>query len=712
MKRVIITVISILVVLCASWYLVFYSGMYLPLPAGEPEALFVTEGENILRRQEDGTWQEFQVRGVNLDNFIPGCLPSDHDIPEETWMRWFAWISDMGANTIRCNTIYNDVFYNALYAFNEGNETPLYLLQGIQVTEYANNNRSDAYQGDFYRVLLRDGEMAVDVIHGRRMISANTTKGDGFYRRDVSPWVIGFLVGSEWSEGTIAYTNNNSNPALYEGKWLKTAEDANAFETMLCRVMDHMISYESEKYETLRLISFYNDPLYDPFVYDEGFDLLYGKYVTLDINHILPENDSYRGLFASYSAYPLCDNFAVALSETTKARLGRPTALYRTGAYLHGYLDLLQIWHDCPILISAFERSTSRGVVQETPPMNETTQGIQLAENYEQIMAAGCSGAFIESWQDSWVRRSYNTTFAVDYDNGKNWLDPLTAAQSKGILAFVPENPYGNVVIDGDFSDFEKAPQLLETDAYRVKYSYDAAYLYFYIDAGEDMRDKETWLTFDVTPKSGSLTYDRAGLVFDTPVDFILEIDGEEHTGLLVQERYDVLRANYLEVLTREDPYVYPPEKDADVFVRTGMLQQSARMLKNDTDIDEELEQIRYMRFDTGKLHYGNGDPDAADFDSLADFCFGENGVEIRLAWTMLNFSDPSARLVHDDYYAHYGRENIRTEQILAGIGDAAHTEISHSPLLLTEWEDNFAYTERLKASYGILKQAWEGKMP
>lgn len=53
----------------------------------------------------------------------------------------------------------------------------------------------------------------------------------------------------------------------------------------------------------------------------------------------------------------------------------------------------------------------------------------------------------------------------------------------------------------------------------------------------------------------------------------------------------------------------------------------------------------------TGRLVHGNGNPQSPEYNSLADICFGDGLVEIRLPWLMLNFSDPSAVQIHDDYH-------------------------------------------------------------
>lgn len=51
----------------------------------------------------------------------------------------------------------------------------------------------------------------------------------------------------------------------------------------------------------------------------------------------------------------------------------------------------------------------------------------------------------------------------------------------------------------------------------------------------------------------------------------------------------------------------------------------------------------------------------------MADFCYAESGVEIRLPWQLLNFSNPSEMMIHDDYYEHYGVEYIHIDEMYVG---------------------------------------------
>ena len=50
----------------------------------------------------------------------------------------------------------------------------------------------------------------------------------------------------------------------------------------------------------------------------------------------------------------------------------------------------------------------------------------------------------------------------------------------------------------------------------------------------------------------------------------------------------------------------------------------------------------------------GNSNPEAANFNSLTDYCFAEHAVELQLPWELLNFSNPSRNPDYDDYYEKY----------------------------------------------------------
>ena len=90
--------------------------------------------EDTIYMERDGAYEPFEVRGVNLGVGLPGEWATDYAIDEETYLRWFQYIQELGANTIRVYTLLQDDFYNAFYQYNTAREAageePLWLIHG------------------------------------------------------------------------------------------------------------------------------------------------------------------------------------------------------------------------------------------------------------------------------------------------------------------------------------------------------------------------------------------------------------------------------------------------------------------------------------------------------------------------------------------------------------------------------------------------------
>lgn len=95
----------------------------------------------------------------------------------------------------------------------------------------------------------------MDILHGRKQVW-NTDFGSRHYHYDLSPWVLGYVVGDDWNSGTVAYTNHQEKKTQYKGRYFKTSAAANPFEVMLAQVMDELTHYETAKYGWQHLISF------------------------------------------------------------------------------------------------------------------------------------------------------------------------------------------------------------------------------------------------------------------------------------------------------------------------------------------------------------------------------------------------------------------------------------------------------------------------
>ena len=234
----------------------------------------------------------------------------------------------------------------------------------------------------------------------------------------------------------------------------------------------------------------------------------------------------------------------------------------------------------------------------------------------------------------------------------------------------------------------------------------DEEFLYLSLEK-KGLSPDDAWvLPLDITGKSGSKSWSEGGVTFQKPADFLLVIDGKENSRLMVQERYDAVRANYLMQTAGEDPYIKPPEVDSPNFHTVNMV------IKHNLIFDDIERTPREKKWNplypTGKLQYGNGNRYTKNFDSQSDIFFGKDFVEVRIPWQLLNFSNPAFGAIHDDYYQHYGVEEIEVEQIAIGLAKYAkgeHAKMGTYPLPAWERPD---VEEFYKESYYMLKYAWK----
>lgn len=706
MKRFIILACAVLLLAGGTWYAALYLGLYIDLHPNDPVTVcFRTEGKELLRQTDAGTWESMQLRGVDVSSNLPGDPPMDFAPEEEDYLRWFEQIGAMGANAIRAYTLMDDDFYSAFHTYNTTHDTPLYLLQGLQVSDAANYGAEDVYDSDFFGLLLKNGRAVVDVIHGKRIVSPGDTSGTGLYHWDVSEWVLGYLVGSEWDSGNIAYTNSSTTyPASYEGTYFSTGPDASRFEAALAQVMDQITGYETAKYKTQRLIGFVNDANNDPFAYNDLYSTRFAKYNQIDAENIRPTQALQSGYYAAYRLSYINPDFVQYLSEQQTAELAGMLDGLDTSDIYHGYLNLLGAYHTMPVIAAGYGFSTSRAALYEgQEPLTEQQQGESLIRVCQDATDAGWAGVFISTWQDVWDRRTWNTGYATLDSVMPVWQDVQSDGQGYGLMEFYLGEEARVCYVDGDASEWTQEDVVLETGQGSLSMQYDEKYLYFYVQADAfDPEQDALYIPIDTLPALGSTWCENYGISFDRPCDFVICIDGRGNSRVVVQERYEILWAMHAYETDREDAYDEIRSASSPVFRTIDLMVQR----RDPVPIGAWYPAVTY---ETGKLRYGNANPAAADFDSLADFMFTENGVEIRIPWQMLNFGDPAERQIHDDYYKNYGVEYIQIDEMYVGFStaDAADARIRTAPFALEGWDAEESSHERLKRAYYMLQEYW-----
>ena len=725
MKKFIIA-ISIIVVLVMLYDTCYYRlGLYIDFQPQKEVATFIkTEDDKILLNKGDG-YKEFEIKGVNMGSGIPGEWSTDFAIDKETYLRWFDQIKDLGANTVRIYTVQNDTFYNAFYEYNHENPDPLYLIHGVWVNDYVLNSHRDAYNEDFFDTLLEDSKTVVDVLHGRKKINLGrmASAGHGTYNKDISPWVLGYILGVEWEDVTVVFTNekykNNSKYNSYNGKYMYTTEDASPFEALLAKLGDKVIEYESEKYKVQKLVAFSNWPTTDPFYYPEQVTNFFMKCAQVDVENIKTTDAFLSGQFVSYHIYPYYPDYLVHIKDWGNFKTNINIADFYENGVLNtykAYLSMIKNHHSMPVVISEFGVSTGRGMAQvdvntsrNQGHMSETEQGDALVRCYNDIMDAGCAGSCVFAWQDEWFKRTWNTMHAVNLMRTPYWSDYQTNEQYFGLLSFDPGKEQSVCYVDGDVSEWKEDDVVFSKEDLSLSLKYDERFIYLLARKKDfDFENDTLYLPFDITPKSGSSYCENNGLLFDRAADFLLTINGKDNSRLQVQERYEALRSTYSENVYKFDTYIEEniPDKDSPKFVNIDMI------LKAEVFSDESGTEIKSEVFETGILTYGNANPKAKDYNSLADFIVSGDYVEIKLPWQLLNFADPSRMTIHDDYYDdNYGIEYITIDEMYIGLSDG--TNDRRIPLYVQKlegWENKVTYHERLKPSYYILQSVWREK--
>lgn len=755
MKKFIIGVITLILLYLAVKAAYYEFGIHFNFGSDEPVTTFTKNDGKTLFIDRGNGFEPFEIRGVNMGSGEPGKWSTDYGIDHDTYYRWFGLMQEMGANTLRVYSVQQDIFYNAFYDYNsdreENGKEPLWLLHGVWVNDYTQFSHLDMYTNEFLGTFINDSKTMVDVIHGERDLNLGrlAASGSGSYRKDISPWVIGYILGVEWEPETVIYTDQiRKDEPIYKGKYLYATDDATPFESALARVGDEVISYETDRYHVQRLTAFSNWPTSDPFKYSTAVTAFWNKLAAVNVEHICQTEEFISGTFASYHVYPYYPDYLESASKEADLTPQQVHEMYSFSGFLKldwrlknwdiptisdysrkedytdrygryntylAYLTALNRYHTIPVVITEFGVSTGRGIAQidentgrNQGHMSERGQGQAIIECYEDIVDSGCAGCCVFSWQDEWFKRTWNTMHSVDLRRTPFWSDYQTNEQYFGLISFDPGKERSVCYVDGDISEWGEDDVVSQNGDLRLSMKYDERFVYFLAEKpGLDLEKDTLYIPIDTTEKSGSNYCKNFKLQFDCDADFLLVLNGRENSQLMVQERYEVLRSTYSLPVYGFNTYYKNnvPDADSPLFKPIDMI------LKVDTRFfvsAKDLDNAEAMVFETGKLKYGNANPESPDFDSLADFMACEDHIEVKIPWQLLNFSDPSRMSIHDDYYEQYGIDYISIDSMEVGISDGSDEKRIHTDAFELEgWGNTVTYHERPKASYYILKDYW-----
>jgi hypothetical protein len=686
---------------------------------------------------DDEAFTKLGVRGVNLGMAKPGRFPGEAAITRAEYDRWLAAMGNLHINVVRVYTVHPPAFYRALAAYNRTHTEPIYVIHGNWIGEETLREAGDVFS--LSAAFDRSFQQVIDVVHGATTIEPEPGYASGTYDADVSNYVLGYIVGIEWPPTVVAETNRINDPDGYNGEYL-TAPDGSPFEQWLAARLDRGVTYEATEYETQRPAAFTNwvttDPLdhpYEPFVMEDS--------VSVDPDAITATEAYDAGTFAAYHVYPY---YPPLLNETPAYtdyidHRGEPNSY---AGYLH---DLVSATEH-PLLVAEFGVPTSRGIAQrdihgrDQGRHTEAEQGAILAAMYEDIREAETAGGIVFSWHDEWFKRTWNLADFSDPNRRPMWSNIQTPEQRFGLLSF---DPAGAVPLDGsDGAWTDAAVATPDSDPVRlddgadnareltaVRVTSDAAYHSIRLEC-EDLGTAVDWnttnylITIGLTDRGPrQLPY---GLSATAPADFTVRLGGPGSSRVTVDPRYDAFAYAYgAEAGLDLDRYRDP---DSGVFTPLRMV------INRGYTVPETGKRVPFESVETGRLRYGNGNPSAAAYDSLADVhvSSSNDAIELRLPWLLLNVADPSRRRRLGDFW----RDGLDTYESFEEIdiaaasyvpatpdGDAktldASTNLTHavpsvrdghlrSLQFVSQTWDLPAYTERLKDSTEAVSTVFE----
>ena len=654
--------------------------------------------EDYFEVYSENKWEKVFLKGVNMGTAKPGYFPGEFGVTKEEYLRWFKQIEEMNANVIRVYTLQSPAFYEALYEHNRYTKNPLYIIHGVWVNEENMMDTLNAFDPLIMNSFKEDIVEVIDAIHGNLVVGERAGEAYGEYKRDISPYIMGYILGIEWDPYFVQGTNdNNQGYQDFQGEYVFTT-DAAPIEVFFAQMIEHAITYETDRYQMQHPIAMTNWVTTDAI--DHKKDLEEDNMlVNIDVEHIKATDLFKSRLFVSYHVYPYYPDFLNYDNEYANF----VDESGEKNSYL-AYLRKLKSYHKQPIVISEFGIPTSRGITHQDlvrgfnqGMVSEDEQARMNVTMLNEIYDEGYAGAIVFSWQDEWFKRTWNTMDFDDADARPYWSDRMTNEKYFGILSFDAGTKGEQIYLDGDVSDWDKKDFIAGNEEMKLYMRSDESYVYIRIHKENlDLSKGELIIPIDVTPSSGTRRISGSSLTFNKGADFYICIDEEEKATFYVQDYYDLS-----EFLNNKLTDANSESENFNIYTQV-ILGKSIH--------PETKEDIPLQRIEVGQLIQGISNPNSTKYNSLSDYYIEGDEIEIRIPWLMLNISNPARKLIVGDVYQKNEFYHTNIEQLYVGCyidnDDEQENNIRMVPFTWEEW-DMPSYFERLKPSYYALKETF-----
>ncbi|HTY05761.1 MAG TPA: tetratricopeptide repeat protein [Gemmatimonadales bacterium] len=672
-------------------------------------------------------WRRFYLRGINLGAALPGKFPSEFPQAESTYTRWLGLMAAAHANVVRVYTVHPPAFYRALKDWNDAHpEQALWLIHGVWAEPPPRDDYDDpAWRSDFLAEMRR----VVDIIHGHALLGARPGHSYGRYDADVSDHTLAYLIGREWEPATIvAFDSLHPADTTFTGRFLTLPHGTPADEWMAAQC-DSMLGLEWDLYHTSRPIAYTNWPTLDPLHHpteptgaeeaalrkargipaDTALREYDNDAESLDAALIHPTAANLGGWYVSYHAYPYYPDFM-----DLDPGYGAARSSYGPSHYFGYLLDLKRHYAGLPIIISEYGVPSSRGDAHRQP------EGVDHGGHDERAMAqydvrltkeireAGLAGGVLFAWLDEWFKHNWPVIdLETPAERTRLWHNAMDAEQNYGLLGEYAGDTATLPVLGGNPAQWRALPVLEADSLTTLRVGSDAAYLYLAIESAGDPPGYVV----------GIDTYDRRSGQFLLPgltrsdtvgYEFALTLRDTAQGRMWVAPWY----SPYLVPRTGMGPTALDPFYQYGATVAGAGARgdwDSMWVTTNRWRIARDGRTFPAQGFDRGRLRFGS---EAAS--TLSDWYVDRTAklVEVRIAWGLLNVTDPSSHRVLTGISASDGFQTDSTDGFRFGVTAVDRAGVERDRLApgptysWPGWEVPVSH-ERLKPAYFAIRDLW-----
>jgi hypothetical protein len=601
---------------------------------------------------ENGSWNKMFLKGTNIGSSIPGKWFTEFPADPALYRSWLEDIGKMNLNMIRLYTLFDPSFYQVLKEYNEDpTHSTIWLIQEIWPDDFVPgcNFHNPTYKSAY----KQEVKQVINALHGNLEQPGRAFRAYGNYSADVSPYVLGVLIGREFEPEEVENTNKKSPEYTnHNGIYVKINEGTPT-EVWLAELCDFTMSYTQNTYKWQYPVGFVSWPTLDPLTHHSEREPLNISAIPAynDREEVRPDrffkgSSNLAGFFGAYHIYPNFPDFMNNEPDFAKF-------IDKNGSFHYiGYLSSFMAIHPpYPAVVAEFGISTSLNTAHMNPDgfhhggLSEADQGPMIARMVTAIKNEGYAGSIIFAWVDEWAKKTWNTEpYMIPWDRHVSWKNAMDPEQNYGIVAAEPDHiPFTGASYKKDqFASSSNSTR--NTTIKALEKDVDEAFLYLAITLENMPKTKNgdiLWEEIDLY--IGIDTAKRDAGEFKMPIkdlpklptgiEFLLHIQSPEDTSLLVIPSYN--RSKFRYSITASDKGVFEEIK--------------AVVNRERITLDKRI--FPALISDQSVLRYGQFDPKKQDYNSLAHWYIDAKTetIYMRLPWMLLGFTDPSTATVIND---------------------------------------------------------------